>query len=402
MPNDPKLELHATDSRLLGSLDSASLPSEPPDIRNWFSSYVYESNSLDDFQDFDVSAGIFTEEVKRAKLDNIRVIDRNNDVSRARKMESLDRIVGCNETDASERSKNADVVLGLSDSLSLSSVSEPPDIRNWFSSYLYESPLLDTTEGFIFSDCKESKACIADLASHSRTSEVGVKCLELVKGSKQTCQSDYTDGQKLEPDQIPHVPNELASEMFSKRMLAEQKTQAHGHDSVEEYINVNKYGKEKSAKSNITFILRTTQSHVVGNVENYAGGQEGKYCPSIRPKNNGKKSLSKEGNLGKENSGTSFPENGFVSTRKTGERANTVNFAKPQRVPFQSRRKGVEHGLDHVERTNTRRNVLSETTNFHLTNEPEITGKWHCPQRNKPNLGPPLKQVRLEQWVRRI
>ncbi|XP_043703105.1 uncharacterized protein LOC122653216 [Telopea speciosissima] len=33
-------------------------------------------------------------------------------------------------------------------SYSLSFPSEPPDLRNWFSSYVYESPDLDTGEGF--------------------------------------------------------------------------------------------------------------------------------------------------------------------------------------------------------------------------------------------------------------
>ncbi|KAL8515166.1 hypothetical protein ACS0TY_014030 [Phlomoides rotata] len=33
-------ELRASDSQDLGRLDSFSLPSEPPDIRNWYSSYV--------------------------------------------------------------------------------------------------------------------------------------------------------------------------------------------------------------------------------------------------------------------------------------------------------------------------------------------------------------------------
>ncbi|CAA3022290.1 ATP-dependent caseinolytic protease crotonase family [Olea europaea subsp. europaea] len=41
------------DSQVLDS----SLPSEPPDIGNWFSSYVYESPELknrDDFEDYEV------------------------------------------------------------------------------------------------------------------------------------------------------------------------------------------------------------------------------------------------------------------------------------------------------------------------------------------------------------
>ncbi|KZV14624.1 hypothetical protein F511_42262 [Dorcoceras hygrometricum] len=390
MANNPKLELQASDSQLSGFLDLASLPSgvnlypQPPDIRNWFSSYVYESNSLDGFQDFDVSAKIFTEEEEKAKWDDIRVIKKINDGLHAGKMEFLDRIVKCSEADALEHSKHADVVLGFSDSLSLSSVSEPHDIRKWFSSYLDESPPLDTADGFIFSDYeerKESNAGIADLDSHTRISEVVAKCNNFVKGSKQTFQSDSTDCQKLEPNRIPHELNELASETISQHMLPEPKKQARSHDSVEEYINVNTYDKKNKAKSDTMLMCRTTQSNVVGSVENYAGGQEGNYCPSVKKKDNAKKGLSKEGKLQKENLGDAFPENGFVSTRKSSNRAYTMTFTEPQRVQFESRSQGVKQGPDHVECTEIRRNVLSETTNFHLTKELGITGKWCCPQR---------------------
>ncbi|XP_075488861.1 uncharacterized protein LOC142527805 isoform X2 [Primulina tabacum] len=502
MPNYPKLELHAADSRLLGYLDSASLPSEPPDIRNWFSSYVYESNTLHGFQDFDASAEIFNEEEKKAKLDDIRVVDKVNDCLFAGKMEFLDGVVKCNESDELENSKRAAVISRLSDSdsLLLSSVSEPPDIRNWFSSYVYESntlhgfqdfdasagicneeekkaklddirvvdkvndgllagkmefldgvvkcnesdelenskradvisrlsdsdslllsseppdiwnwfssylyetPMLDTTDGFTFSDCKEgeeSEACNAELASHSRISEV-VKSIDLVKGSKQTYQTDSTDGQKLERNRIPHVPNELSSERISQHMLPEQKAQACSHHSVEECIKKNTDGKENNAKSDTTFMRRTTRSHTVVHVENDTSPQGGKYLPLIQTKDNSENSLSNKGDFGKENFETALPENGFVCTRNSGRRTDIESFTKPQRVQFQTLRKGVKHGPNPVENTNTRRNVLSETTNFPLTNALEITGKWCCPQRKKPNRGPPLKQVRLERWVRQV
>ncbi|XP_073311822.1 uncharacterized protein [Primulina huaijiensis] len=404
MPNYPKLELHAADSRLLGSLDSASLPSEPPDIRNWFSSYVYESNTLHGFQDFDASAGIFNEEEKKAKLDDIRVVDKVNDGLLAGKMESLDGVVKCNESDELENSKRADVISRLSDSDSLLLASEPPDIRNWFSSYLYETPMLDTTDGFTFSDYKEgeeSEACNAELASHSRISEV-VKSIDLVKGSKQTYQTDSMDGQKLERNRISHVPNELSSERISQHMLPEQKAQACSHHSVEECIKKNTDGKENNAKSDNTFMCRTTRSHTVVHVENDTGRQGGKYLPLIQTKDNSENSLSNKGDFGKENLETALPENGFVCTRNSGKRTDIESFTKPQRVQFQTLRKGVKHGPNPMENANTRRNVLSETTNFPLTNALEITGKWCCPQRNKPNRGPPLKQVRLEQWVRQV
>ncbi|XP_073027657.1 uncharacterized protein [Primulina eburnea] len=395
MSSSPKLELHAADSRLLGYLDSASLPSEPPDIRNWFSSYVYESNTLHGFQDFDASAGIYNEEEKKAKLDDIRVVDKVNDGLLAGKMESLDGV---------ENSKPADVISRLSDSDSLLLSSEPPDIRNWFSSYLYETPMLDTTDGFTFSDYKEgeeSEACNAELVSHSRISEV-VKSIDLVKGSKQTYQTDSTDGQKLEGNRFPHVPNELSSERISQHMLPEQKAQACSHHSVEECMKKNTDGKENNVKSDTTFVRRTTRSHTIVNVENDTGRKGGKYLPLIQTKDNAENSLSNKGDFGKENFETALPENGFVCTRSSGKRTDIESFTKPQRVQFQTLRKGVKHGPNPVENTNTRRNVLSETTNFPLTNALEITGKWCCPQRKKPNRGPPLKQVRLEQWVRQV
>lgn len=185
-------------------------------------------------------------------------------------------------------------------------------------------------------------------------------------------------------------------------MLPEQKAQACSHHLVEEYIKKNIDGKENNVKSDTTFMHRTTQSHTVVRVENYTGGQEGKYLPLIQTKDNSKNSLSKKGDFVKANLETALPENGFVGTRSSGEPADIVSFTKPQSVQFQPLRKGVKHGPNRVENTDTRRTVLSETTNFPLTNALEITGKWRCPQRNKPNHGPPLKQVRLEQWVHRV
>lgn len=37
-------------------------------------------------------------------------------------------------------------------------MSEPPDIKKWFSSYVYESPALDTSDEFRFAIYEESKA----------------------------------------------------------------------------------------------------------------------------------------------------------------------------------------------------------------------------------------------------
>lgn len=103
--------------------------------------------------------------------------------------------------------------------------------------------------------------------------------------------------------------------------------------------------------------------------------------------------------IDKENHINDFEENGFISTRKS--RNSQVQNRSPLPTPatVQSPLSGItaasnshKHGLT--------RKVLTETTNLHPS-ALETTGKWRCPQRTKPNLGPPLKQLRLEQWVRR-
>ncbi|KAJ8557945.1 hypothetical protein K7X08_004711 [Anisodus acutangulus] len=103
--------------------------------------------------------------------------------------------------------------------------------------------------------------------------------------------------------------------------------------------------------------------------------------------------------MDKENHINDLQENGFRSTRKG--RNNQVHKESPLPRPaaVQSPLSGVtvasnchKHGLT--------RKALAETTNLHPS-ALETTGKWRCPQRTKPNLGPPLKQLRLEQWVRR-
>jgi hypothetical protein len=105
-------------------------------------------------------------------------------------------------------------------------------------------------------------------------------------------------------------------------------------------------------------------------------------------------SSGKESSEGKDNS-----ENGFVTTRNVRfTRINNENFVRRRAeginkstVPLAGRKNGV-----------IERKVLAETTNFHYSDAMEVAGQWRCPQKSKPNLGPPLKQLRLEQWIHRM
>ncbi|KAM3389612.1 hypothetical protein ACQJBY_011637 [Aegilops geniculata] len=51
------------------------------------------------------------------------------------------------------------------------------------------------------------------------------------------------------------------------------------------------------------------------------------------------------------------------------------------------------------------RSPLSDRTNISEVAgapAPEVSGKWKCPRKGKPYVGPPMKQLRLEQWVHRV
>ena len=50
----------------------------------------------------------------------------------------------------------------------------------------------------------------------------------------------------------------------------------------------------------------------------------------------------------------------------------------------------------------TKRKALTEATNVKQYNVMGITGKWQCPQKRKPDVGPAMKQLRLDRWVRRV
>lgn len=109
---------------------------------------------------------------------------------------------------------------------------------------------------------------------------------------------------------------------------------------------------------------------------------------------------STQGSNVKENGGNVVSGEGFVTTRKgriTGP--NDENSLKrPQEILLEfSRNKGRTSTVGEKERK-----VLSERTNFEHCAVNEVRGKWQRPQKSKPSVGPPLKQLRLEQWVRRL
>lgn len=101
---------------------------------------------------------------------------------------------------------------------------------------------------------------------------------------------------------------------------------------------------------------------------------------------------------GKENEEKDVSEIGFVTTRNISFRR--TNYEDSMRRP-----EGINKRTDSPtcgKKGLIKTKVLAETTNFQLPAAMEVTGKWQCPQKSKPVKGPPLKQLRLEQWVRRV
>ncbi|KAG8374665.1 hypothetical protein BUALT_Bualt10G0019600 [Buddleja alternifolia] len=424
MSKSQTLQNHATDSQILGPLDSISLPSEPPDIRNLFSSYTYESpdlNTLDGFQDFTGAGETPLKEVKKAESGENQSVGTCDDGLLSAAKQSLNGIVNCNDSDEFEYSKYAAMVTGSSESLSL--VSEPPDIKNWFSSYSYESPVLDTTDDITISDYKEwedGKVSIAeqnnkdvrdfidieenaDLPSQTRITAVIVKCTNSLKES--LCNDDKIDV-KLKSSTL----SQSTSSSGSEQVLVGQGIKNHNHGSVEKFRNTNTDGKDYDAKLDSSLI----------DITNHTGSRDAESPHKMKDlvKDSQEKEdlhkiisagtidLTVKGNywrrptdrsIGKENEEIELLGNGFIAIRKKSRDENAENVTK--RIGVQSQN-GVNRGKD----ANVRRELLSETSNFRSSkgNIVEITGKWRCPQKNKPNLGPPLKQLRLEQWVRRV
>ncbi|KAL6552120.1 hypothetical protein OROGR_008274 [Orobanche gracilis] len=433
-----RIELHAIDSPVLSPVDSISVPSEPPDIRNWFSSYTYESPELYTLQDFQGFGDTCIEEVKKGKYGESQPVDKSNYGLLSAERKSSDKIIKHKESDEFEYSKSAALVTGSSESLSFSS--EPPDIKNWFPSYLYEASPLGTAHDFTISDykarengmvfdvqksCRKDKRGMMDfvdaeesieLPTQRRTSNLVAKCPSSTKDTKLDYQPVDKDVHRVG---LMPMPSMICRSTSAKA----KRTESSSLGSVEKLGLTNAYGKENDMKLDCSLSEKTIPKLL--NMENNIGGRDGKYVrKSLGRKDIVEKEdvhetaspgaldltvrrqdswtrLADSRSIGKENKENELNENGFISTRNNSKE-NSHNSTRHVQVQFESLRKGVKPALRCPKNANMSRKVLSETSNFLSPGILESSGKWCCPQKKKPNLGPPLKQLRLEQWVRRV
>lgn len=103
----------------------------------------------------------------------------------------------------------------------------------------------------------------------------------------------------------------------------------------------------------------------------------------------------------KENVGMSSM-NGFMTTKKRGCGTGDENCDKrTQEKSSPGIINGRRDSTAGKKEGGVKRKALAEVTNVEICSEMEITGKWKCPRKGKPYVGPALKQLRLEQWVHR-
>ncbi|XP_021893665.1 uncharacterized protein LOC110811460 isoform X2 [Carica papaya] len=156
-------------SQISVSSCSPSFPSEPPDIRNWFSSYEYESFMLDT-NDIYADTSVECEDDKDRFVNEKTNRRKGYDWMKPGELRKRDEM-NVNDDVSSykfikgnsfcEINKHEDLNLSkVPDALLSSSIlSEPPDIRNWLSSYEYQSPVLDTVDCF---NCSASNKSISE------------------------------------------------------------------------------------------------------------------------------------------------------------------------------------------------------------------------------------------------
>ncbi|KDP39926.1 hypothetical protein JCGZ_03457 [Jatropha curcas] len=441
-------------SEIPNSRHSLSLPTEPPDIRNWFPSYKYETFVLDTYDAFGGSAleesenegDVFAlfEERNREKAGNLSESTRNSGSDNKLEVQSLSRMADS--------------------TCALSLLSEPPHIGNWYSSYMYESPVLETTvddykesatkesesekEGFDYEGSKRKREDNFDKSKNSfEDTEVDKPSNEITDSSQSSpilsevpdikkwffshvYESPETDGfvdtetECKEDDSVNQQSNKekernllkLGQAKITDEVAIDEKVTSIGFLKFNSSLRVNKQenqslseGIRVSVNGNLSTqdnLCCDSSQRFAENLKNKARTEEHILSPASNvsivqtPVDLIRKSS--HGSIGKENEGKEVLENGFVTTKKNRQIRNDENYLyKPKKNVSQCARNEriTSSGCGNEA---AGRKVLTERTNLENTNAIEVTGKWKCPQKTKPNVGPPLKQLRLERWIHRV
>ncbi|KAK2648945.1 hypothetical protein Ddye_016434 [Dipteronia dyeriana] len=357
--------------------------SEPPNIRNWFSSYVYDSFVLDTKDDVKDSISHENEcEKEEANLGAFNESRSCDEMGVGQGMSSN----GSFEDDDQDKK----CLCKISDSMDSPSLfTEPPGVKIWFSSYVYESPVLNTRNEFgdshrLERETKEDESVVED---SEREKEKRMDIIKLVRSrdeevnvenvhSKGIPESINKGIERIERKESTSLQNNLCS-VKSKpiQKISQEVCSVSLNVTTSSANNKKSPTMEESSEFNIQ-------------IEGFASGSSG-----------ARKLIHKRND--KENENT---ENGFVAIRKKG-------CVRTEKEDLEGRPQGILLGCTRnfgtvcgagEEDVTVNRMVLTETTNVQLSEAIGVTGKWRCPQKSKPNRGPPLKQLRLERWIHKV
>ncbi|XP_048447568.1 uncharacterized protein LOC103959382 [Pyrus x bretschneideri] len=420
-------------SKIPSSLESTSFVSEPTDIRHWYSSYAYESLSLDTID----GVGNSICEVSKHEEDGFLV--ENN-----RGKEKVSEDFSINRSDSEEVSGRApkeerQPVRETPGPLEPpSQLSEPTDIRNWFSSYVYESPSYDTntTDGFRDPVWKENKSgkdgFLVDnshreneegLEGYNEKGTDGEAVSDLQSEGLAKCITSWRDNkQKTQPGRPSYgVSENLLSQndLCLKHMPKSWRTKviAQAQDVEMSILNKESCQCKLSPKTFKGTKIKPSDNEK-GPCRNYEKSSQG-MTPSkaftsqensepefhtevdcistgsdsdLIPSNGVSERKPTHGSRDRKDDGNEISENGFITTRKGKLTRNNQEkiVERPQEISKMTAPIVVK------------RKALADATNIHHSPVAGITGKWKCPQKSKPNRGPALKQLRLEKWVRKL
>ncbi|KAK9056829.1 hypothetical protein SSX86_024193 [Deinandra increscens subsp. villosa] len=309
-----------------GDTPASLVESEPPHIKNWFSSYEYESFVLETNDNFGFSDPQETQESEGYENEcstgkKMKLTKGSSDLVTDGKYEGM--LIKCNQSEEENKCQNQVgffisysqinffflfCVLESQESPLLSP--EPTGIDNWFSSYVYESPEVNTIDDLIVSDHKEIKVGSKEKAKEFKDENLCVTPDDLIP--KQTSKCDK--GSSKDDNNPTELPNNIA--------------------------NVNSFEKES-------------------------------------------RKLEEAGD-------------GFVSLK-----SKKRNDEKSKQVNGVDQKRCVATSVDKMKKKSDERVTLGDVTNI-LGEHSSVTGKWKCPRKRKPDVGPPLKQLRLGQWFNHV
>ncbi|KAG7616283.1 hypothetical protein ISN45_At04g017790 [Arabidopsis thaliana x Arabidopsis arenosa] len=387
--NEIENEVDVVNKANLGGVIDESLPSEPPDLGKWFSSYVYESPLLDTSDGLELSVLGESECVKETQPENESPKIEGNDV--------CPRLL---EQELVSSTKVTD----FSDSQSV--LSEPPDLRNWFSSYEYQSPQLSDIQELGFFSSEKDELIVDECDIEDGISS-GIfrktKSKQETVGLGRLSSADYKENIAADTAKEVSLDNAYSDQEIEKRssvvLFNASKKEVKQESSfkqepllcepqIEARVNPRVFRYNPKFKSPST---NNTSLHELRPIQ---------IQESISMNSNRQKSPVDQESYDKENVDGHSTETGFVTLKKARftEARDRCSMAKPNVGVLVK----CSSSKEDKEERNKKRRVLEEMTNHQSSRAEEIAGKWRCPQKNKRNIVPPLKQLRLDAWIHKV